>query len=140
MDINLEIIAKNAKKASYRLASLSTEIKNLALLAIAENIEKNKEIILNENKKDLIEAEKLVAAGKLTQAMIDRLKLNDEKIKVMVDGIKDVVKLEDPVNKTLWAMELDEGLELYRISCPLGVIGMIFESRPDVIPQIASLQ
>ena len=57
----------------------------------------------------------------------------------MVEGIKDVSKLEDPVNKTLWGIELDKGLELYRVSCPIGLIGVIFESRPDVVPQIASL-
>ena len=57
----------------------------------------------------------------------------------MVQGIRDVKRLEDPVNKKLWAMGLDTGLDLYRVSCPIGVIGVIFEARPDVIPQICAL-
>ncbi|EKE02775.1 MAG: hypothetical protein ACD_20C00334G0004 [uncultured bacterium] len=139
IELNLIKIAQNAKDASYKLASLNEEIKNEALLVIAKDIEDNKDLILEANNKDLIEAKKLVGENKLTQALYDRLKLDEEKIKVMVQGIRDVAKLEDPVNKTQWAIELDKGLELYRISCPLGVIGVIFESRPDVITQIASL-
>jgi len=137
--ITLETIAKNAKKASCITASLSTKLKNQALLAVAENIEKNKSLIIKENHKDLETAEKMIKEGKLTNALYDRLKLDEEKIKIMVQGIKDIIDLEDPINKPLWAIELDEGFELYRISCPIGVIGVIFESRPDVVPQIASL-
>ena len=135
----MEKIAQNAKTASYKLASLSEKAKNDALLKIAEYIEKNADIILEENKKDLAEAEKLVNEGKLTKSLFNRLKLDKEKINVIIQGVKDVAGLEDPVNKTLWAMEMDDGLELHRISCPIGVIGVIFESRPDVVPQIASL-
>lgn len=138
-ELNLEQIAQNAKNASYRLASLSTETKNMALLAVAENIKNNRKLILNKNNEDLNVAKKLLESGQISQAVYDRLKLDDEKINVMIEGIKDVAKLEDPVNKTLWAIELDKGLELYRVSCPIGVIGVIFESRPDVVPQIASL-
>jgi len=138
-ELNLEQIAKTAKKASYKLASLSTEIKNRALLAVAENIKNNKNIILNKNNDDLNMAKSFLESGKISQSIYDRLKLDDEKIDVMVEGIRDVAKLEDPANKTLWAIELDKGLELYRVSCPIGVIGVIFESRPDVITQIASL-
>ncbi len=136
---DLSQIAKNSKQASYKLASLNKEVKNKALFAIADNIEKNKELILKENQKDLANAEKMIEDGKLTRALYNRLKLDDEKIKVMVQGIKDVANLEDPVNKVEWAIELDKDLELYRVSCPLGVIGVIFESRPDVVPQIAAL-
>ena len=137
--LTLENIAKNAKKASLIMASLPTEIKNKALLTVAENIEKNRTLILEENGKDLIEAQKMVNEGVITNSVYNRLVLNDEKISVMTQGIKDVARLDDPVNKTEWAMELDKGLELYRVSCPIGVIGVIFESRPDVVPQIASL-
>ena len=137
--LNIEIIAKNAKNASYRLASLSEEVKNKALSLIAENIQKNKNIILEKNQIDLKLAQKMIEEGKLTKALYDRLKLDEEKLDVMIEGIKDIIKLEDPVNKTQWAIELDEGLELYRISCPIGVIGVIFESRPDVVTQIAAL-
>ncbi|OGI16987.1 MAG: glutamate-5-semialdehyde dehydrogenase [Candidatus Melainabacteria bacterium RIFOXYA2_FULL_32_9] len=138
-ELNLVKIAQNAKKASYKLASLTEEVRNNALLIIAEEIENNKNLILEENNKDLIEAKKLIEQGKLTQSLYDRLKLDEEKIKVMVQGIRDVAKLKDPVNKVSWAIELDKELELYRASCPIGVIGVIFESRPDVVPQIAAL-
>lgn len=137
--MNIEVIAKNAKKASYKLASLSAKVKNNALALIAENIQKNKNIILEKNQDDLKLAQKMIEEGKLTEALYSRLKLDEEKLDVMIEGIKDIIKLEDPVNKTQWAIELDEGLELYRISCPIGVIGVIFESRPDVITQIAAL-
>lgn len=131
--------AQNAKTASYKLASLSEKIKNKALLKMAEHIQKNSGIVLEENKKDLVNAEKLINEGKLTKSLYNRLKLDEEKINVIIRGIKDVANLEDPVNKTTWAVEIDDGLELNRVSCPIGVIGVIFESRPDVVPQIASL-
>ncbi len=132
-------MARNAKKASYSLASLSEEIKNKALLAVAENINAKKELILEENKKDLNEAEQLVEKGELTRALYNRLKLDEDKINVIIKGIHDVINLEDPVNKTLSVTELDEDLNLHKVSCPIGVIGVIFESRPDVVPQIAAL-
>lgn len=139
LNLDLRKIAQNTKIASYKLASLSKEVKNEALLVIAEDIKNNSDIILEKNNIDLIEAKNLIDQGKLNHSLYERLKLNKEKIKVMVQGIQDVAKLEDPVNKILWAMELDKGLELYKESCPIGVIGVIFESRPDVVTQIASL-
>ena len=135
----MEKIAQNAKQASYKLASLSEEVKNKALLCIAKHIKNNVDIILQENKKDLAAANILLQEGSLSKPLYDRLKLDEEKINTVIKGIEDVAKLEDPVNKTLWGMELDKDLELYRISCPIGVIGVIFESRPDVVPQIVSL-
>ena len=135
----LESIAQNAKLASYSLASLDTLTKNNVLEAVANNIEQNKEIILKENKKDLIEAQKLLESGEINQSTYNRLKLDENKMRDMIQGIRDVKHLEDPVNKKLWAMGMDTGLDLYRISCPIGVIGVIFEARPDVIPQICSL-
>ena len=131
--------ARNAKNSSYVLASLSEEVKNKALLAVAENIKNNKNTILEENKKDLTEAEKLVEKGELTKALYNRLKLDEDKINVIIKGIQDVINLEDPVNKILDSTELDENLILNKVSCPIGVIGVIFESRPDVVPQIAAL-
>ena len=137
--MNLELIAKNAKESSYKLASLSEEIKNKALQEVSKNIEKNKSLILEANKKDLEKAWQMVEKKEITKAAYNRLKLDEEKINTIIQGFKDIEKLEDPVNKKLWAMELDEGLELYKVSCPIGVIGVIFEARPDVVPQIASL-
>jgi glutamate-5-semialdehyde dehydrogenase len=132
-------ISQKAKQASIKAASLSEEIKNKALLQIADKIEESKVIILEANKKDLINAESLIKEGKMQKAFYDRLKLDNDKLDVMIQGIKDVAKLEDPVNKKLWAMELDKDLNLYKVSCPIGVIGVIFESRPDVTTQISAL-
>lgn len=136
---NLIKIAQNAKLASYTLSSLNREIKDKALYKIAQIIEANKDKILKENHKDLTAAAKMLESGEINASTFNRLKLDDNKLRDMIQGIKDVAKLDDPVNKKLWATKLDEGLELFRISCPIGVIGVIFEARPDVIPQIASL-
>lgn len=138
---NLELLetARQSKEASYTLASLQTEVKNRALLSVADEIKKNKAEIIEANRKDLDAAKIAVEKGELSQALYERLKLTEEKLDTVITGIKDVIKLEDPINKTLWGMELDTGFELYRVSCPIGVIGVIFEARPEVVPQIASL-
>lgn len=136
---NIKDIAKLAKQASYHLASLSEETKNAALAAIADNLEKNAEKIFNANQKDLLAAKVLVENGEISQAVYGRLKLDENKLRDMIQGIRDVKNLPDPVNKKLWAMKLDDGLDLYKVSCPIGVIGVIFEARPDVIVQISSL-
>lgn len=135
----LETMAQNAKLASYTLASLDTIKKDKALENIANKIEENKLLILQENAKDLEEAKKLLDSGEINQSTFNRLKLDENKMRDMIQGIRDVKKLEDPVNKKIWAMGLDTGLDLYRVSCPIGVIGVIFEARPDVIPQICAL-
>ena len=132
-------IAKNAKEASLKIADLSTEIKNDALIKIANEIEASKSEIFDANKKDLAEAEKLVETGKLNKSTFNRLKLDENKMRDMVQGIRDIAKLEDPVNKKLLVRELDSDLTLYKVSCPIGVLGIIFEARPDVIAQISSL-
>lgn len=132
-------IAKNAKEASLKIADLSTEIKNKALIQIADEIETHKNEIFEANKKDLTDAEKLVQNGELSKSTFNRLKLDDNKMRDMIQGIRDVAKLEDPVNKKLLVRELDSDLTLYKVSCPIGVLGIIFEARPDVIAQISSL-
>lgn len=134
-----EILAQNAKLASYTLASLSTLVKDNALAAIADKLEASKDIIFAENLKDLDEAKKLLDSGEINPSTYNRLKLDDNKMRDMIQGIRDVRKLEDPVNRKEWAMGMDTGLDLYRVSCPIGVIGVIFEARPDVIPQISAL-
>lgn len=132
-------IVKNTKEASLKIADLATEIKNAALIKIADEIEASKSEIFDANKKDLEEAEKLVETGKLNKSTFNRLKLDENKMRDMVQGIRDIAKLEDPVNKKLLVRELDSDLTLYKVSCPIGVLGIIFEARPDVIAQIASL-
>lgn len=132
-------IAKNAKNASLKLANLSSDVKNAALEAVANSIENSKQKIMDANQIDLIEAQKLVDSGEISQATFGRLKLDDNKMRDMISGIRDVMKLEDPINKLLLERELDDGLNLYKISCPIGVLGIIFEARPDVISQISAL-
>ena len=132
-------IAKNAKEASLKLANLSSEVKNSALEAVAQAIEANKEAIFTANNQDLIEAQKMVDAGELTQAVFNRLKLDENKMNAMISGVRDLIKLDDPINKCLLARELDNGLSLYKVSCPIGVLGIIFEARPDVITQVSAL-
>lgn len=132
--MNFEDIAKQAKNASLEMDELTTEIKNQALLNIADAIEKNKEKIFEANKTDLEQAKDSVSLS-----VFNRLKLDENKMRDMIQGIRDVVKLEEPIGKTLLARQLDEGLNLYKVSCPIGVIGIIFEARPDVIAQISSL-
>lgn len=136
---DIEQIAKQAKEAALALAPLSTDIKNKVLETIARNLEFNKDKIFEANNIDLITAKRFVDNGEITAATYARLKLDDNKLRDMIQGIRDVINLEDPVNKKLWAMQLDDGLDLYKVSCPIGVIGVIFEARPDVIAQISAL-
>ena len=132
-------IAKKAKEASLLTASLSEEIKNEALKKMADGLEKNQEEIFKANKIDLELAEPLVQNGELLKSTFNRLKLDENKMRDMIAGIREIAKLPDPVNKNLFIRELDENLTLYKVSCPIGVLGIIFEARPDVISQISSL-
>lgn len=136
---DIELIAKNAKQAALLLACVDTETKNTALKNVAEKIQNNKDRILEQNSIDLANAKKMLEEGTLSEAVFNRLKLNENKFNDMVKGILDVIKLPDPINKILMETELDKDLILKKISCPLGVIGVIFEARPDVIVQISSL-
>lgn len=132
-------IAKSAKEASLKIASLSEDVKNRALNAIADAIEANKAKIFEANKVDLTQAEPLVASGEISKSVYNRLKLDENKMRDMIAGVREIAKLADPVNKKLFVRELDDGLTLYKVSCPIGVLGIIFEARPDVISQISSL-
>ena len=124
-----------AKSAALILAALDSGTKDSALRAMAKALDDNRHRILVANAKDV---ESSVKAG-LPDALIKRLKVTDEKITGMIDGILDVVKLSDPVGETMSTVKLDKGLTLYQIKCPIGMLGVIFESRPDVVPQILSL-
>jgi glutamate-5-semialdehyde dehydrogenase len=132
-------IAKSAKQASLQIADISSEIKNKALLQIAKAFEENKDIIFEANRKDLLEAQTLVENGEITISTFNRLKLDENKMRDMILGVKDIANLENPIGKKLFTRELDEGLTLYKVSCPIGVLGIIFEARPDVISQISAL-
>lgn len=132
-------LVKNAKESTYKLQSLNTEIKNYALLEIAKNIEKRKNEIFEANNKDLENAKELLNNKKISLSMFNRLKLDDNKMIDIISGIKDVIKLEEPINKILTETELDDNLILKKVSCPIGLVAVIFEARPDVISQISSL-
>jgi len=128
-----------AKRASIPLSALDTETKDRALELMGRELDSRREEILAANREDVEYAEEMVSMGKMSNSLLQRLKLSDEKISDMIRGIEDVARLGDPVGRTLSAIELDESLNLYQVSCPIGLIGVIFESRPDVIPQIMSL-
>lgn len=127
-------ILKQAKAAGSELAKLSSEDKNNALLAMADALEENCSAILEENKKD-VEA----ARGKITDVMIDRLSLDKSRIKGMADGIRDVVKLPDPVGRVLDREELPNGLVVEKTAVSMGVVAIIYESRPNVSSDAAAL-
>lgn len=127
-------ILKQAKAAGSELAKLSSEDKNNALLAMADALEENCSAILEENKKD-VEA----AREKITDVMIDRLSLDKSRIKGMADGIRDVVKLPDPVGRVLDREELPNGLVVEKTAVPMGVVAIIYESRPNVSSDAAAL-
>ncbi|MHB8157523.1 MAG: glutamate-5-semialdehyde dehydrogenase [Desulfocucumaceae bacterium] len=133
--MSIEELARMVKGASIELAGAGTDLKNKALAQIAEALKARKEEIIKANRMDLERSEK----ENLPAPLLKRLKFDEGKIAEVVDGIHSLIKLEDPVGKTLLSTELDEGLELYRVTCPIGVIGMIFESRPDALVQIATL-
>lgn len=128
-------LAKQAKSASIFLAAIDTDTKNNALKAIAIALEENKAKIIEANKIDLKTSEK----EKLEAPLLKRLKFDESKIDGVIEGIKSLIKLPEPVGVTQSATELDKGLELYKVSCPIGVIGVIFESRPDALVQISTL-
>ena len=131
--------AKVAREASYALAKLPGDVRVDELEKVAEAIWRQKEAILEANARDLEIAMKMLQKGEITGPMIKRLELNPEKIQGIIDMVRGVASQEDPLGKTEYAMELDKGLELFRVSSPIGVIAVIFESRPDTLVQIASL-
>ena len=128
-------IATAAKSASIQLAVAKTDVKNNALAEIAKALKQHSDEIVSANKDDLSTAEK----NNLTAPLLKRLKFDKDKIADVCAGIDSLIKLDDPVGKTITATELDKGLELYKVSCPIGVIGVVFESRPDALVQISTL-
>jgi len=127
-------ILRSAKEAVKTMLTLTTEQKNQALLSMADALEENAEEILKENALD-IEASK----DKISPVMIDRLTLTSERIKGMADGIRDVVKLPDPVGEVLETVTRPNGLVIKKTSVPMGVVAMIYESRPNVTSDAAAL-
>jgi glutamate-5-semialdehyde dehydrogenase len=139
MQSSVAELAARARRASRQLAKLSESARNQALLGIAEEIERQAARIIQANELDCAAAETAVKSGAMSASLFARLRLSDRSTGEMASRIRDVAKLPDPVGRRLSATELDSGLVLYKESCPLGVVGIVFESRPDVIPQVASL-
>jgi len=133
--MDIRTAAKASKAASIRLAATGTDVKNKALQAIIAELRAHKEKIVEANEKDLAFSRK----NKLASPLLKRLKFDETKLAETISGIESLMGLPDPVGITLSARELDEGLELYQVSCPIGVIGVIFESRPDALVQISTL-
>lgn len=127
--------AHMSKQASFTMALLDSKTKNDALDAIAFALTNNKEKIFEANRIDLEKAQNENLSGPLYK----RLKFDESKLADVTDGIRSLIGLEDPVGHIKLHTTLDDGLELYRVTCPIGVIGVIFESRPDALIQIASL-
>ena len=117
-----------AKKAAATLVQTPTETINNMLTGLADALRQNAEAILSENQKDLDSARE----RGLTDAMIDRLALDEQRIEGMAQSVETVRQLDDPTGKTLWEENRPNGLKIQRISCPIGVFGMIYESRPNV--------
>jgi len=137
VSIREEIIAqaRGAKRAAEVLANLSTEMKNQALEAIATELENSMEEILEENRKDLEAGEK---AG-LSRALLDRLLLNEDRIRSMADGLREIIQLEDPVGDIVEMWKRPNGLMVGKMRVPMGVIGIIYEARPNVTIDAAGL-
>ncbi|MCR5100060.1 MAG: glutamate-5-semialdehyde dehydrogenase [Butyrivibrio sp.] len=133
--MNIREEAHKMKLVSPKLAASSAELRNKALEAIALELNTHKEEIFNANHIDLDNARE----NGISEAVFKRLKFDESKLEGVCDGIKQLILLEDPIGKVLLDRELDEDLELKRISCPIGVIGVIFEARPDALVQISTL-
>jgi len=133
--MDIQEAAKAAKAASIQLAAADTETKHGALKAIAGALDVNREAIVADNREDLQISKK----NNLEAPLLKRLQFDEKKIDDVIAGIQSLIGLPDPVGATQSAMEMDKGLELYKVSCPIGVIGVIFESRPDALVQISTL-
>ena len=136
-DLESEIIefGKRARAASRQLARLKTKQKNEALLAMAAEICVNSDSILAANARDVEKA----TSDQLSSAMIDRLRLNPQRVNAMADGIRQVAALEDPVGKVITEWTRPNGLRISKVRVPIGVIGIIYESRPNVTSDAAVL-
>ncbi|HEQ71745.1 MAG TPA: glutamate-5-semialdehyde dehydrogenase [Spirochaetia bacterium] len=135
MEQSVSSAAQAAKKAALTLQGLSGDRKNQALRVISQELEKQKDRIFTTNRADCARAEK----EKVAAPLLKRLVFDQAKLAEALSGLASLTSLPDPVGVTLSARELDAGLELYQVTCPIGVLGIIFESRPDALVQIASL-
>lgn len=132
-------MAQAARAASQQLAVASGASRDAALEAIAYALEKQRDRVLEANELDVEEAKQMVERGELDQPLLKRLDISGSKYDVTVSMVRSIIAQPEPLGQTQVATELDEGLVLYRVSVPIGVLGVIFESRPDALVQIACL-
>jgi glutamate-5-semialdehyde dehydrogenase len=149
-------LARRAKVAARKMARLTAQDKNRALQAIARSLARDRDQILAANRLDLESArapsvktanasvhasknQDNIESGGIPESLYHRLELDETKLAGIIAGVNQVEALDDPVGKVTLATELDQDLKLYRINCPIGVVGVIFESRPDALVQISAL-
>ncbi|MES2201848.1 MAG: gamma-glutamyl-phosphate reductase, partial [candidate division FCPU426 bacterium] len=135
LEARIRLIAEAAKEASRQMANASTGQKNRVLKEMATGLRRSKAAILKANAKDMAHAAK---AG-LSKAMLDRLMLDDARVEAMASAVLKLVSLPDPVGKRLESRTLKNGLKLEKVRCPLGVVGIVYESRPNVTIDAAAL-
>ena len=135
-------IAKRARAAARSLAVLPSEKKDEILRSVADGLDAARDVILEANRADVLEARttfKEIPSSSSSRSLLDRLVLDGEKVRAMSAGVRAVAALPDPSGRILSRTLLDDGLVLEKVSCPIGVLLVVFESRPDAVPQIASL-
>ena len=134
-NLYMEKIGKKAKLASMHLSNMSIAKRNSVLKQFSQYLRTNSKLILKLNKKDI----KNARSKKIKDSMIDRLKLNKEKISQIIKSIEEIIKFRDPVGKTLSSWNRPNGLTIKKVSIPIGIIGVIYESRPNVTSDVSSL-
>ena len=139
VSVSVRAQAKKSHLAAAFLAASSLDQRNSALRAMASALRSNADRIAAANALDMENARRMVSAGEMSQALLNRLELSGVKIEHLAAGIEQLATLPDPLNRVTLETEIDDGLRLSRVTCPIGLIGVIFESRPDALPQIISL-
>ena len=134
-NLYMDKMGKNAKQASLNLSKLSIHKKNSVLKQFSHYLKTNERSILNANKKDIFNAK----SKKIKNNIIERLELNSKKITQIRNSLNKIVKFKDPIGKTLSSWKRPNGLIIKRITIPIGVIGVIYESRPNVTPDVSAL-
>ncbi len=132
---NVEQICISAREAALKLATLSSAVKDSALMAMADALEANQDFIFDANRSDLDAAE----SGGITGAMLKRLELTEKKVAQMADGVRQIAALRDPIGQTIEGHIRPNGMEIRKVRVPIGVIGFIYESRPNVTADAAAL-
>ena len=137
MPTNLYIknIGKKAKAASNSLLSISIEKRNSVLKEFSKYLKINSKLIINSNKKDLSYAK----SKKIKESMFERLRLDNKKISQIINSIEQIIKFKDPMGRVLSTWKRPNGLVIKKISIPIGVIGVIYESRPNVTSDVSAL-